>query len=108
MNTINLLHSKAKAFIFPPEEDFWLVPIAAMASWTPVIAYNKWGATETVIDWKTGVFFDKQDVDSLNNAIKKYELINFDSNMIREYSKKFDKKVFKNNILYFINKRIKD
>ncbi len=108
LNTINLLHSKAKAFIFPPEEDFWLVPIAAMASWTPVIAYNKWWATETVIDWKTGVFFDKQDVYSLNNAIKEFELINFDSLIIREHSKKFDKKVFNKNILDFINKRIKD
>jgi len=38
---INTLHSEAKAFLFPPEEDFGLVPIAAMATGTPVIAYGK-------------------------------------------------------------------
>lgn len=40
-NEINKLHAQAKAFIFPPEEDFGLVPIAAMATGTPVIAYGK-------------------------------------------------------------------
>ena len=40
------LFSRAKAFIFPPEEDFGLVPVEAMACWTPVIAYSKWWATE--------------------------------------------------------------
>lgn len=108
LDKINYLHSKAKAFLFPVEEDFWLVPIAAMASWTPVIAYNKWWATETVIAWETWVFFDKQNISSINNAIKKYELLNFDSIKIREHSKKFDKKLFKKNILDFINKRIED
>lgn len=38
---INELHSKARGFLFPPEEDFGLVPIAAMATGTPVIAYGK-------------------------------------------------------------------
>jgi glycosyltransferase involved in cell wall biosynthesis len=33
--------SKAKAFLFPPEEDFGLVPIEAMISGTPVIAFGK-------------------------------------------------------------------
>jgi len=41
LEKINALHSKAKAFLFPPEEDFGLVPIAAMATGTPVIAYGK-------------------------------------------------------------------
>lgn len=41
LDEINEIHSKARAFLFPPEEDFGLVPIAAMASGTPVIAYKK-------------------------------------------------------------------
>lgn len=102
LNTINLLHSRAKAFIFPPEEDFWLVPIAAMASWTPVIAYNKWWAKETVIDWITGIFFNEQSVDSLNNSIKNFENISFDPKKIREHSKLFDKNNFRYNILNYI------
>ncbi len=100
------LYSKAKAFLFPPEEDFWLVPIEAMASWTPVIAYKKWWALETVVEWKTWIFFEEQTVESLNNAIGKFETQKFDSEYIKEYSKNFDKNIFKERILEFIESKI--
>ncbi len=57
------LYSEAKAFLFPPEEDFGLVPVEAMISGTPVIAYGVGGATETVVDGKTGVYFSPQTAD---------------------------------------------
>lgn len=56
----NELYANAKAFLFPPEEDFGLVPVEAMASGTPVIAYGIGGATETIIEGKTGIFFTPQ------------------------------------------------
>lgn len=96
---IDILYSQAKAFIFPPEEDFWLVPIFAMASWTPVIAYWKWWALETVKDWKTGIFFENQTSNSLNKTIEKFETMIFDYEKIRNHSKKFDKVIFKNKFL---------
>lgn len=102
---VNRLHSKAKAFLFPPEEDFWLVPIAAMATWTPVIAYWKWWALETVIEWKTWIFFKEQTTSSLNNAIDRFEKMNFNYKDIREYSKNFDKEIFKSKIINFIKER---
>ncbi|MDD2907916.1 MAG: glycosyltransferase [Candidatus Gracilibacteria bacterium] len=105
---INKLHSKAKAFLFPPEEDFGLVPIAAMATGTPVIAYGKGGALETVVSGKTGVFFKEQSIESLNNAIEKFESLEFDYLKIREHALKFDKKVFKNEVMEFINKRLEN
>jgi glycosyltransferase involved in cell wall biosynthesis len=100
------LFSNTKAFLFPPEEDFWIVPIEAMACGTPVIAYHKWWALETVIEWKTWIFFNKQTSDSLNTAIKKFENINFNYKEIRKYAEKFDKKIFKEKILDFINKKL--
>lgn len=103
---INKLHSKAKAFIFPPEEDFGLVPIAAQASGTPVIAYWKWWALETVVDNKTWVYFSEQSVGSLNSAIERFENIKFDYKYIREHSKKFDKKFFKKELLNFIEEKL--
>ncbi len=102
----NKLYSKAKAFLFPPEEDFWLVPIEAMASWTPVIAYEKWWALETVIEWETWVFFKEQTTKNLNKIIDKFETLKFDAKKIREYAKKFDKKIFQKNIIKFIEKKI--
>ena len=100
------LFSKAKAFLFPPEEDFGIVPIEAMACWTPVIAYSKWWAIETIIDWETGIFFNKQNISSLNKAIDQFEKKKFDFGRIRKHAESFDKDIFKNNILEFINKKL--
>ena len=100
------LFSEAKWFLFPPEEDFWLVPIEAMACWTPVIAYNKWWATETIINWKTWLFFEEQTIDSLNNTINIFEKTNFDYKEIKEHSKSFDKIIFKEKILNFIKEKL--
>jgi len=106
IDKINNLHSKAKAFIFPPEEDFWLVPIAAMASWTPVIAFNKWWALETIVDWKTWIFFEEQNSDSLNKAIKDFEKMNFNAKIIREHAETFDISVFRKKILAFVEEKL--
>jgi glycosyltransferase involved in cell wall biosynthesis len=108
IDEINRLHSQAKAFLFPPEEDFWLVPIAAMATWTPVIAYGKWWALETVVAWKTGIFFEKQTPASLNTAINDFERLSFSSKEIRQHAEQFDKKIFQKNFLKFIEKKLKD
>lgn len=101
-------YSRAKAFLFPPEEDFWLVPVEAMASWTPVIAYWVWGWKETVIEDETWIFFEGQTVESLNSAIEKFETITFDPKKIRERAELFSKESFQNNLLQFINEKIKD
>lgn len=100
---INILHSQARAFIFPPEEDFGLVPIAAQATWTPVIAYGKGWALETVINYKTWLFFEEQTEQSLNRAIEKFEQLDFNHADIREHALCFDKKIFIKNIKNIIN-----
>lgn len=98
--------SKAKAFLFPPEEDFWIVPLEAMTCWTPVIAYEKWWALETVINGETWLFFTNQNVESLNNTIEKFEEMHFNYEYIREHALKFDKEIFKNNLKQFIEEKI--
>jgi glycosyltransferase involved in cell wall biosynthesis len=65
--------SKAKAFIFAAEEDFGIVPVEAQACGTPVIAYGKGGVTETVIQDKTGIFFNEQTSASIINAVSYFE-----------------------------------
>jgi len=99
-------YSEAKWFLFPADEDFGLVPVEAMASWTPVIAYKKWWSLETVIDGKTWIFFENQSIRSINNAIDEFENMNFDYEEIREYALNFDKGIFKQKIIDFINKKI--
>jgi len=106
LEEINKIHSKAKAFLFPPEEDFGLAPIAAMASGTPVIAYKKWWSLETVLDWITWIFFENQSIRSLNNAIKEFENMTFNPKKIKEHALKFDKKIFQKKLVDFIENKI--
>lgn len=98
-------YSKCRAFIFPGEEDFGITPLEAQASGRPVIAFGKGGALETVVEGKTGVFFKEQRVESLINAIKEFEKIDFDKEFIRAHSEKFDEEIFKNKILNFIKEK---
>ena len=68
------LMSRAKAFIMASEdEDFGITPVEAMGVGTPVIAYKSGGLTETVVDGKTGIFFDELTSESLEKAIQKFE-----------------------------------
>lgn len=96
------LLTHAKAFIFPPEEDFGLVPIEAMACGIPVIAYGKWGTLETIKDGVTGIFFSSQTPEALDKALERFEEISFDREKILKHAKKFSKENFQKNILKFI------
>jgi glycosyltransferase involved in cell wall biosynthesis len=101
-------YQKARALIFPQEEDFGLVPIEAQAAGTPVIAYKAGGALDTVIAGKTGVFFEKQDKNSIIFAVKKFEKIEFDENNLIDNAKKFSKEIFKREFLLLIDQFIKN
>ena len=93
------LYSKAKALVFPQEEDFGIVPLEAMASGRPVIAFRSGGAVETIEEGKTGLFFDEQTVDSLAYAVKNFDSSKFYPEDCRKQAEKFDVTVFRNKIL---------
>jgi len=90
-------YAHCRALLFPGEEDFGIVPIEAMASGRPVIAYRRGGALETVVEGRTGLFFDEQTEDSLLAAVERFEEIEetFDPADIRRHAIGFDKQVFK-------------
>ncbi|MFQ1917381.1 glycosyltransferase family 4 protein [Aeromonas veronii] len=68
---------RAKGFVFAAEEDFGITPVEAQACGTPVIAFGKGGALETVrpmgVERPTGLFFNEQTVSSLCSAIDEFE-----------------------------------
>lgn len=99
---------RCKALIFPAEEDFGITPVEAQACGKPIIAYKKGGALETIVQDKTGVFFEEQTVESLIQAINKFE--NSDSEfkpaLCRENALGFGKGRCKEKLRDFILKKL--
>lgn len=89
---------QARALIFPGLEDFGITPVEAMAAGTPVIAFRGGGVCETVVDKKTGLFFDQLEAVSLNSTLEQAETISFDHQALLKQAKKFDQDVFAHNI----------
>lgn len=72
------LMQHARAFVFAAEEDFGITLVEAQACGTPVIAFGRGGALETVVGLgashrPTGVFFNHQDVPSVKHAVETFE-----------------------------------
>lgn len=97
------LYSLATAYINPQEEDFGITAVEAMASGRPVVAYRKGGATETVEERRSGVFFDAQTPEALAEAVEKAEEHDWDSQFIRERAERFSVDNFRRQLMDFIN-----
>jgi glycosyltransferase involved in cell wall biosynthesis len=94
-------YAGCRALIFPGEEDFGIVPVEAMATGKPVLAYARGGALETVIDradLRTGILFPGQSVDSLLAGLEVLKRTSFDSERIRAHALTFDRELFKERI----------
>ena len=103
------LYAGCRALIFPGVEDFGIVPLEAMASGKPVVAFGAGGALETVVasgDAPTGVFFYEKNPDTLVTAVKAISNMKFDPQAIRRHSEKFDRKEFKKQIMEYIVKHL--
>lgn len=83
-----------RGLIIPGEEDFGLISLEAQALGKPVVAFQKGGVLETVIEGKTGIFFEEQSVESLKNALVKFQSVKINSDDCRQNAKKFDKNHF--------------
>lgn len=89
------LMENAKAFVFASfDEDFGITPVEAMSAGTPVVAHKSGGVQETVVEGKTGVFYEPNTPDALNNAITKLEKMKIDPTACRKQAEKFSAKTF--------------
>ncbi len=96
---------ECKALLFPGEEDFGIVPLEAMSSGKPVIAFGRGGALDTVVDKETGVFFKEQTVESLENAINEFENMKFDKDKIRNHALKFSEENFRKQFIDYVEEK---
>ena len=105
---------RARAFVFAAEEDFGITPVEAQACGTPVIAFAKGGALETVRGLEqekpTGLFFKEQTVTSVVNAISKFEenIAAFTAKNCRENAERFSEGRFRKEFKKYIDGVLKN
>jgi glycosyltransferase involved in cell wall biosynthesis len=87
-------YAQCRALIFPGEEDFGMVPVEAMASGRPVVAFGRGGATETVADGLSGVFFTEQTAEAVSAAVRRLADLTIDSEKIAAHADQFGREQF--------------
>ncbi len=105
---LNAVMAKCKAFVFASYEDFGIVPVEAQAAGRPVIVYSGGGAKESVILGKTGLVFDDQTSDSLNDSVERFETMYFDSKDCVDNAKQYDKECFKSKVFEFVTAKLSE
>lgn len=94
-------YQNCRAFIMPQEEDFGITPIEAMLLGKPILALRKGGACETIIEGKTGEFFDDPIPEALADGIRRLNqnYPNYDFQEIKNQAQKFSAVRFREEIL---------
>jgi glycosyltransferase involved in cell wall biosynthesis len=98
---------RAKAFIFAAEEDFGLAPLEAQACGTPVLAFAKGGALETVVDEVTGLHFHEQSASAICDVVERFEALpwDFDPTQLRAHAERFSTRRFRQQFRQYVEAR---
>lgn len=89
------LYKGSRAVIFPQEEDFGIVAVEAQAFGKPVVAFRSGGATETVVEGKTGKLFNRQSEKSLTDAVQSFLAEDYAPHAIKKNAARFSLAHFK-------------
>jgi glycosyltransferase involved in cell wall biosynthesis len=94
LDVLKQYYARCRALIFPGEEDFGIVPVEAMASGRPVVAFGRGGATETVAEGISGVFFEEPTVEAISSAVRSLADIEIDPEKIAAHASRFGRERF--------------
>ena len=96
-------YSECRALVFAGLEDFGLTILEAQSFGKPVIAFRAGGALETIVNGKTGIFFNEQTIQSLKTAIKQFNNLAIDPRDCIENAERFSYERFKKEFTSVIN-----
>jgi len=96
--------SRARSLILPGIEDFGITPLEAMALGTPVVALRAGGVLDSVVEGKTGIFFDEPSVIALRQALDQVESREWDRAAIRAHAAAFSRARFSREFLSVIER----
>ena len=101
---VNRYASRCKALLFTGEEDFGMAPLEVAAAGRPTIAFRAGGAVETIIEESTGLFFDTQTAEDLEQAILRLERQEWCSALIRRHAESYSVSVFQRKFRAFLRR----
>jgi glycosyltransferase involved in cell wall biosynthesis len=88
------LYAHCYALLTASREDFGLTPLEAATFGRPSIALRWGGFLDTVIEDRTGVFFDTATAESISSAIVRTRAIDWDEAAIRDHADQFSAERF--------------
>jgi len=100
-----VLYRKARALILPGEEDFGIAAVEAQACGTPVIAFGRGGALESILPGQTGLLFPELTTSSLRVALDKFRSLKFNEAIIRSQAEKFSRQAFRQKLAVYLELR---
>jgi glycosyltransferase involved in cell wall biosynthesis len=92
------LYSRCAALVVPNIEEFGIAAVEAQAAGRPVVAVNRGGVRETVVDGLTGVLVDGEDAASLAEPLRDENFSRFDPAAIRTNAERFSATAFRQNL----------
>lgn len=99
-------YQRARLLVFPQVEDFGIVAVEAQACGTPVVAFRGGGALDTVVDGKTGVFFDQPTPEALAKAVHACIAMGEVSAACRKNAERFSEANFESAMLGIIDRAL--
>jgi glycosyltransferase involved in cell wall biosynthesis len=95
--------ARCQALLFPGEEDFGMAPLEVAAAGRPTIAFRAGGAIETIIEGRTGLFFDEGTPEALCDAVEEFEKSSWSALEARHRAQDFSIPVFQSRMTAFLS-----